>query len=70
MDKKTFSGKDQYDLDQQIWNWRSANPHIKVVKTHPVENIELRMTSPTPNFGLIKPPQDTVSVTIDYEKSN
>jgi len=35
MESKSFSGKNQYDVDQQIWNWRSAHPHIKVVKTHP-----------------------------------
>jgi hypothetical protein len=48
MGSKTFTGKDKHDLDQQIWNWRSANPTISVVKTHPIENLQIKAISPVP----------------------
>jgi hypothetical protein len=70
MESKTFTGKDQYDVDQQMWNWRSSNPNIKVVKAHPAEDLELRMRAPAPNHRPIASPQDRVSVKVDYETSN
>lgn len=70
MESKTFVGKDQYDVDQQIWNWRNTNPHIKIVKTYPAVDLGLPMKTPVPNYGPIASPQDRVSVKIDYETSN
>jgi hypothetical protein len=70
MESKTFTGKDQYDVDQLIWNWRQNNPSIKALKTHSPVALEQRMTAPTPNHGPIMPPQDMVSVTVDYENLN
>jgi hypothetical protein len=69
MESKTFTGKDQYDVDRQIWDWRQANPTIKVVKTHSAEEIPLRMRASSPNHGPIPPAQDRVSVKVDFASS-
>ena len=41
MPTKTFEGKDQTDLDKQIWDWKSLNPKVKELKRHPVERLPL-----------------------------
>lgn len=39
MKSKTFEGKDEFDLDQQVFAWRLANPKALTEKTHPDEDL-------------------------------
>lgn len=64
------TGVDKYDVDQKIWNWRNANPTIKVIKTYPAETLPLHAKSPTANHARKGAPQDRLSVKIDYEQPN
>ncbi len=68
MPTKTFEGKDQPDLDKQIWDWKSINPKFKELKRYPVERLPLNMTNVTPGTKIIS--QNLVSIRIDYEESN
>jgi hypothetical protein len=70
MESKIFAGVDQYDVDQKIWNWRNANPKMKITKTYPAEHLDLPLkTGAAPNQPKA-PPADTISVKIEYEASN
>jgi hypothetical protein len=62
-----FKGKDQYDLDQQVWNWRSANPQLKVTKIHPTEQLPLQAYNPYPVRKIAA--RDTVSVLVEYNEA-
>lgn len=61
----TFKGKDQYDLDKQLWDWRSANPKVKVTRTGPVKSI---LEAHTMQRWEPIVPRDTVSMSIQYEE--
>ena len=62
-----FNGKDQFDLDQQIWAWRSGNPRLRVTKVHPTEELPLSVSSPYPMRKIL--PKDRLSVLVEYEES-
>ena len=65
MKTHTFIGKDEFDLEQLLWNWRSTNPRVVVTTKHPVERLERRMQSPKKYEKLLA--ADTVSMPIDYD---
>jgi hypothetical protein len=48
---KTFAGKDERDIENQILKWRANNPHVAVEKVHP-----FRKTDPVgnPSFRFLK----------------
>jgi hypothetical protein len=69
MKTKTFNGKDERDLDQKIWAWRSANPKAVINKTYPVEALPVAVRKPEGKYTPILP-GDLVSRKIDYEDSN
>jgi hypothetical protein len=61
----TITGKDEFDVEQKLWNWRSANPRAVVTTKHAVERLELRMQYPKKYEKILAP--DTVSMRIDYD---
>ena len=61
-----FYGMDQYDLDQQIWTWRSENPHFKVRRIHPTEDIPLTVSDRRPGQKIQF--KKRVSVLVEYGK--
>jgi hypothetical protein len=65
MASKTFTGKDQKDLDQQEWAWRSQSPNV-VTKTYPDELLPVLARKPGGKFAPISN-VDRVSRKIDYE---
>jgi hypothetical protein len=69
MKSETFKGKDKYDLDKQIWDWRSAHPNFVVKKTHPIEKLPVDLSKPVSQFAKKIPAADCVSIRLDYEDS-
>ena len=65
---KTFEGKDDADLDKQIWDWKSANPKIKELKRHMVETLPLSMT--TTVIGAPLKSHNRMLIRIDYESTS
>jgi len=65
MKSKTFRGKDAYDLDKQEWDWRTANPSIKIINRHLDEQLPLNSRPVKPGTTLTA--DDTVERKIDYE---
>jgi hypothetical protein len=59
-------GKDQFDIDQKIWDLR-ANPKITIKKIHPTEDIQQSMRNVL-RYTKIEA-QDTVSALIEYDES-
>ena len=69
MPSKTFEGKDKYDLDKQIWDWKSANPKVKELKRESIKSLPLTVTAPTMPYAKKESP-NIVSIRIDYDDSN
>ena len=69
MQSKTFTGKDKFDLDQQIRNWQLANPHVAVKKIYPAEKLPIEITKSAASLAK-KEAQNTFSIRVDYEDSN
>ena len=65
MTKERFTGKDNIDLDRQIWDWLSQHPGWRIAKRHAVERLPLQMMSPHP-IKFIEAP-DAVAVCIEFE---
>lgn len=63
---KRLIGKDQYDLDQQIWVWRSNNPNLRITRIHPTEDLDVIASAPLPLRKIDA--KDRVAVVIDYEE--
>jgi hypothetical protein len=63
MKTKMFIGKDEHDLETQIWAWTSFNPGIAIKKWRPIEKLDLAGDT---HPSLANP--DAVSVKIDYEE--
>jgi hypothetical protein len=63
---RLFTGKDGYDLDRQLWDWRSANPAAINVKQAPDKPLPLDMTTPS-RFAKIVP-TDMVSRLVEYDE--
>jgi hypothetical protein len=68
MPSKTFEGKDETDLEKQIWDWKSVNPRIKLAKRNSTERLPLKMNKITRSVKINSP--NLVSIRIDYEESN
>ena len=66
MKTTTFTGKDERDLESQIWRWRS-NPSIIVKKRHPVEQFDPNIASVTGKYAPLTA-RDTMSVRVEYEE--
>jgi hypothetical protein len=66
MKTKVFTGKDEHDLEVQIWGWRSSNPGFSIKKRFPVERLDLNMTPTKTNYAPLTA-RDTLSAKIDYE---
>jgi hypothetical protein len=62
---KTFTGKDSYDLDKQLWDWRSDNPLAVITKVHSDEALLLEMASVRYGEKILSP--DLVSRRIEYQ---
>jgi hypothetical protein len=60
----TFRGKDEVDIERQLWDWRMANPKAVISTKHPIERLPLGMSSPT--MGAKRQALDTVLMRIDY----
>ncbi len=65
MKLRTFEGKDEQDLEQQLWEWRSANPGVVVKHTHPIEGLPLELQERKPGSKI--EPKNLVSMRVDYE---
>ena len=52
MRSKIFTGKDEYHLESQIWNWMLSHPDIVITERHPI----------------VGPVRDAVTRKIDYEE--
>lgn len=68
MPSKIFEGKDKFDLDKQMWDWKSANPKIKELKRYPIERLPWNVSKGAHGAKLSSP--NVVSIRIDYEESN
>jgi hypothetical protein len=64
MKSMTLKGKDETDLERQLWDWRSANPKAVVTTKHPVEYPTPEM-KPVSKGGALQG-ADLVSMRIDY----
>jgi hypothetical protein len=42
MKTTTFRGKDEVDIERQLWDWRTANPKAVISTKHPIERLPLR----------------------------
>jgi hypothetical protein len=68
MKTKTFTGKDERDLNKQKWEWHSTYPNAVVKKIYPIETLSPDLTRPAGRFAKIGPAQALVSMRIDYEE--
>jgi hypothetical protein len=64
---KVFTGKDKYDLDKQLWDWRSLHPRARIETTHPDVRLPLEMQGRRPGGILIA--TDALSRQIDYREA-
>jgi hypothetical protein len=64
MKSMTFRGKDETDIERQLWDWRSANPKAVVTTKHPIEHLIPEM-KPVSRFAKLQA-VDLVSMRIDY----
>jgi hypothetical protein len=48
MKSRTFDGKDDRDLEEQLWQWRSTNPNVVVKYKHPIERLPLEFRERKP----------------------
>jgi hypothetical protein len=67
MKTKVFTGKDEHDLEVQIWGWRSSNPGFSLKKRYPVERLDLDITPVKNNYAPLTA-RDMVSAKIEYEE--
>jgi hypothetical protein len=67
MQTKTFRGKDEIDVKQQLWAWRNANPNVVVTREHPVEALPLDMR-PVGGYAKLEA-ADQVTMRVDFEQS-
>ena len=68
MKTTTFTGKDERDLEIQIWQWRS-NPSIIVKKRHPMVKFDPNMAPVSGNYAPLTA-RDTMSVRVEYEEKS
>jgi hypothetical protein len=69
MESKTFEGKDRFDLDKKLWDWKLSKPDARIIETHSMKGLPARFNKSDSKFARIGPPPDLVSITIDYEES-
>ncbi len=69
MKSKTFKGKNEADLEQQIWDWQKSQT-VTIKEKHPIELLPLEVTKPAFKFAPLPPLADAVSIRVDYEDSN
>jgi hypothetical protein len=65
MKATTFRGKDEVDIERQLWDWRTANPKAVISTKHPIERLPLEMSPPTVGTKMQAP--DSVLMRIDYK---
>ncbi len=63
----TFRGKDEVDIERQLWDWRTADPKAVVLTKHPIERLPLEMRPTT--MGAKMQALDLVLMRIDYTDS-
>ena len=68
MKSMTLKGKDETDLEKQLWDWRSDHPNAIVTTKHPIEQLILEMKDPVGKFGKLQA-RDSVSMRIDYNEA-
>ena len=61
-----FTGKDKFDVEKQIWDWRSAHPKVIIEKIYPEEMLPVEYKKPALGSKILA--ADTVSKKIDYEE--
>jgi hypothetical protein len=64
MKTTTFKGKDEPDLEKQLWDWRQANPKAVNITRHPIERLPLEMKAVV--MGVKMQATDLVYIRIDY----
>jgi len=70
MKSKMFEGKDEYDLNSQIYVWQLANRKIIIKQKHPIERLAIKASQPADIYAKKEPAPNLVSVRVDYEESN
>jgi hypothetical protein len=65
MKSRTFDGKDDRDLEEQLWQWRSTNPNVVVKYKHPIERLPLEFRERKPGSKVSA--ANLVSMRVDYE---
>ncbi len=65
MESIFFEGKDDADVERQIWDWQSAN-RIRIIKKHPLEKLPISAKKVDPGYPKIVA-ANAVSIRIDYE---
>jgi hypothetical protein len=53
MKSHTFKGKNEDDLEKQLWDWRTANPKAIVKQKHPIERLPLNLAKPSPGEKML-----------------
>jgi hypothetical protein len=66
MKSRTFKGKYAADINKQVWDWRSADPTIKVKQEHPIERLAVDVRPARMGTKIEAP--DLVSMRADYEE--
>jgi hypothetical protein len=64
MKSKTFMGKNETDLEKQLWDWRQSNPKAIVTSKHPIERLSPE-AKPVDKYAKLQG-ADSVSMRIDY----
>jgi hypothetical protein len=64
MKTTTFRGKDEVDIERQLWDWRTANRQAVIFTKHPIERLPLEMRPTTIGAKMQAP--DLVLMRIDH----
>lgn len=68
MNTKTFTGKDQADIDRRIWEWQTAVPGILIATRHPLKWLARDLQTDLRKYKIKA--TDLAIQRIDYENSN
>jgi hypothetical protein len=60
----SFRGKDEVDIERQLWDWRTTNSKAVISIKHPIERLPLVMRPTT--MGAKMQALDLVLMRIDY----
>jgi hypothetical protein len=68
LETRDFTGVDEDDAKQQIWNWRiNAKPPVNIITQHPPRQLP-QSVRPQKRGQLVDPPQDAIAIRVDYEE--